>query len=188
MARPRWTALVGAAAALALIVGLGAWNLTLRTTAPPSTLADQRAQVLALMEDPATQRVPLVSTEPGTDAGRGAVVLHDGHAWLVVDGLAPNDRASSTYVLWGAHSSGGVTGVAPFDVVGHTTEVIDVGPGERHLGDPGRVRRHPGVGPRHPVQALAAARLGQPAAGLSGGAEHPRHLCRVTLPPRRAGS
>ena len=120
-----WQSLVGAAAALALIVGLGAWNVSLRNGGEVSRLADDRAAVLRLIEEPDTVRVTL--SDP-REAVRGAAVLSGGKVWLVVDGLAANDTSSSTYVLWRTDHAGGVTAVAPFDVAGHTTEVVEVGP------------------------------------------------------------
>ncbi len=49
-------------------------------------------------------------------AARGEVVQSDGHVWFVADGLAPNDQASSIYVLWATTPQGGMAAVATFDV------------------------------------------------------------------------
>jgi hypothetical protein len=49
-------------------------------------------------------------------AARGQVVESDGHVWLVAEGLAPNDRSSSTYVLWASTPQGEMAAVATFDV------------------------------------------------------------------------
>ena len=119
-----WQSLVGAAAAVALIAGLGAWNVSLRQGEDVSRLAANQAAVLRLIEAPDTVRVPL--SDP-RDAVQGAAVLAGGKVWLVIDGLAANDTSDSTYVLWRTDHSGGVTAVAPFDLGGHTTEVVDVG-------------------------------------------------------------
>lgn len=119
-----WQSLVGAAAAVALIVGLGAWNVSLRDGGEASRLADNRAAVLRLIEQPETVRVTLSASN---NAVHGAAVLSGGKVWLVVDGLAANDTSDSTYVLWRTDHSGRVTAVAPFDLAGHTTEVVDVG-------------------------------------------------------------
>ena len=120
-----WQSLVGAAAAVALIVGLGAWNVSLRDGGEAARLADNRAVVLRLIEQPDTVRVTL--SDPKA-AVQGAALLSGGKVWLVMDGLAPNDTANTTYVLWRTDHAGGVTAVAPFDLSGGTTEVVEAGP------------------------------------------------------------
>lgn len=114
-----WTSV---AAALALVVGLGSWNVVLQQdrdrTNRQTTRLNQAVQ--ALEKGPA-RTVPLRSEDSA--ASVIAVVQPDWSMSLVVDGLAPNDRADSTYVLWA------VQGISPralatFDVSSRKLEVL----------------------------------------------------------------
>lgn len=118
-----WTA---AAAAAAMVVGLGAWNVALR-----GDVNDQDA-----WNDRITSAVRELGEE-GTDAvplkGEGdqvvaVALVKDDQLSLVVDGLKANDAASTTYVLWGQSRFGDVRPVAAFDV---TSEGMDVREGLR---------------------------------------------------------
>lgn len=114
---------VGIAAAVALVLSLGVWNLALHRD---RSQADQRAQTLAAavktLEVGAKQRVQL------TDAhGRPvavAVVHADDTVSMVVDGLAPNDRSSSIYVLWQKGAYGVVRAIGTFDVRGTQVNLV----------------------------------------------------------------
>jgi anti-sigma factor RsiW len=85
-------------------------------------LASDRGSKLAAAEQVlrgiAGSRRTVVLQSAGTSeaAARGQVVESDGHVWLVADGLAPNDRSSSTYVLWASTPQGEMAAVATFDV------------------------------------------------------------------------
>lgn len=118
MPRPRrWQrapALLAAAAGLVLVVGLGAWNVSLQREADEQ---GQRGDRLALAVEtlrtgPGTT-VPLEAVDgPGVPA---VAVLREDELTIVVDGLAPNDIATSTYVVWLA-AGDGVSPLGTFDV------------------------------------------------------------------------
>ena len=119
----RASAVTGLAAAAALVVSLGVWNVSLQTDRDQQVaLGDRLSAAVREMGEADTDTVPL------TDAD-GAVVavalLHDGSMSLVVDGLAANDRTASTYVLWGESRFGDVWPVAAFDVTGQPLELKD---------------------------------------------------------------
>ena len=106
-----WTA---AAAAAAMVVSLGAWNLALRNDVTEQDAWNDRitSAVRELGQDD-TETVPL----KGADNQVVAVALmHDERMSLLVDGLEVNDPASSTYVLWGQSRFGDVRPVSAFDV------------------------------------------------------------------------
>jgi len=92
-------AMTAVAAAAALVVGLGVWNVTLQS---------DRSQ-----QEQWGERITSAVRELG-----GGDELS-----LVVDGLAANDTSSTTYVLWGQSRFGDVRPVAAFDV---TKEGLDV--------------------------------------------------------------
>lgn len=106
-------ALVGVAAAAALVVGLGAWNVTLQTDRDRQEAWGDRitAAVRELGED-GTDTIPL---RRGDQVVAVAVVRGEDLS-LVVDGLPANDSAKTTYVLWGQSRFGDVRPVAAFDV------------------------------------------------------------------------
>jgi hypothetical protein len=115
-------ALIGAAAAVALVLALGGWNLALHRD---RSQADQRARQLAaavsVLEQPATSRVGLTDSRGRPVAL--ALVRADSSVALVVDGLAPNDRSRSTYVLWQQVGTG-MRAVGAFDVRGGQVDVV----------------------------------------------------------------
>lgn len=115
----RW---VGVAAAAALVLSLGVWNVSLQRQ---QGVTDQRTAALTsaveLLETPSTQRVALAD-----DSGRAVAfaVLHDRRTVsLVVSGLPANDTEDSVYVLWQTGDAG-TRAVGTFDV--KTGEVVVV--------------------------------------------------------------
>lgn len=115
LAEPRravaWT---GAAAAVAMVLSLLAWNTSLVRERDAQEAWSQRlAATVQSLELPDTRSVPLAD-----DSGRVvAVALVTGEQMsLVVDGLPPNDAERSTYVLWGRTTFGDVRAVGGFDV------------------------------------------------------------------------
>ena len=124
-----WT---GVAAAAVLVASLGVANHALqRDRAVEAAWGQRLATTVQLLEHAGSRSVPLAT------AGRSvqAVAVVDGdNVSLVVDGLAPNDRRTSTYVLWEKSAFGDVRPVGTFDVV-HTG--VDVVRG---------MRLHPGSG------------------------------------------
>lgn len=103
----------GVAAAAALVLGLGAWNVSLqRDVQEQGEWSGKLAQTVRALESPGTQSVPLASEDGRVLAV--AVVQDDGMS-LVVDGLLPN-TGDTTYVLWGKSRFGDVRAVGAFDV------------------------------------------------------------------------
>jgi len=106
-------ALTGIAAAAALIVSLGAWNVSLQNDRDQQLALGDRLSA-AVRELGRAETVPLT----GTDGVVVAVaLLYDDEMSLLVDGLEVND-AGTTYVLWGKSRSGDIRPVAAFDVTG----------------------------------------------------------------------
>ena len=111
---------LGVAAAAVLVLGLGTWNASLQQS---RTDADRRADRLAaavkLLETPSRVALSDASGRPVAFA-----VMHDDRRMsLVVDGLAPNDRSSSTYVLWQIGITG-PTAVGTFDVSSDSVDIV----------------------------------------------------------------
>lgn len=105
-------ALVGVAAGLVAIVGLGVWNTNLRANIDVKNAAiDRMERVGELEADPSTVRVALTS---GGQA-RGTALLRGSQAYLLVQGL-PVNAPDSTYVLWYRDSQGGYHAVDTFDI------------------------------------------------------------------------
>lgn len=107
----RW---VGVAAAAALVLSLGVWNVSLQRQ---QSVTDQRAAALSsavtLLETPSSRRVAL-SDEAGHPVA--FAVLHDTDlVSLVVSGLPANDTDTSIYVLWQTGDAG-TRAVGSFDV------------------------------------------------------------------------
>ncbi|WP_346623206.1 anti-sigma factor domain-containing protein [Blastococcus montanus] len=116
-----------AAAAVAAVVGLGAWVAVLAQTEDElrSTLAAQDAVVAELTRPGEALITPLAS-----DEGQVAtVVVRDGDLSVLTDGLPPNDAASSTYVVWGL-GEGDPVALGTFDVVRSQIDIRTVGSGE----------------------------------------------------------
>ncbi|MGI8615061.1 MAG: anti-sigma factor domain-containing protein [Nocardioidaceae bacterium] len=113
------------AAALALIAGLGVWNVVLRSeqAQSASTVAAQAAVLDALNDSGIYHVAPLQDHE---GAPVGMVVVHDGAAQVMADGLAPNDTSDMTFVLWGLGASGSPEALGTFDVLTPELDVRNV--------------------------------------------------------------
>jgi hypothetical protein len=117
----RW--LISMAAAAALVLSLGVWNVALhRDRSASDQRADQLAAAVRALEGPATHRIDLKG--PDGRAIAVAMVRGDGTVALVVDGLARNDRSSSTYVLWQQSAADRMLPVGAFDVTGDGVQVV----------------------------------------------------------------
>lgn len=118
-------ALVAAAASIAVagLLVLGAWNLNLqRDNAEQGQLSQALKDVVAQIVDaPDRMEVPLPNASGDVDA---VAVMHDNTVNLVVDGLAPNNTTTSTYVLWGQANGGHAIALATFDV-GQGVRAVD---------------------------------------------------------------
>jgi anti-sigma factor RsiW len=116
------TALV--AAAVATILGLGIWNVVLAQSREElrSTVAQQEDVLSALL------RPGEMTVAPLSDDGApvATVVARRGELAVVTHGLAANDAARTSYVVWGL---GGEEPIAlgTFDVGGSQTELRTVG-------------------------------------------------------------
>lgn len=114
----RW---VGVAAAASLVLALGSWNLTLRADREQSEQYSKRLAVAVQeLARPDSRSVPLAGQD---DEVVAVAVVKDSGVSLVVDGLEPNDSAT-TYVLW-AQDAAGVRPVEAFDVDAEQVDVLD---------------------------------------------------------------
>ena len=114
----RW---LGAAAAAALVLSLGAWNLALQ--ADRSELRERAERYALAVQElgrPDSRNVPLQGE--GGDVVAVAVV-QDREVSLVLDGLEPN-RSGTSYVLWAQDEGGELQAVDAFDVTGSEAEVV----------------------------------------------------------------
>ena len=116
----RARAMTAVAAAAALVIGLGVWNVTLQSDREHQERWGERiTSAVRELGKPGTDTVPLTV---GDDVVAVALVRGE-ELSLVVDGLKANDTSSTTYVLWGQSRFGDVRPVAAFDV---TEEGLDV--------------------------------------------------------------
>jgi anti-sigma factor RsiW len=112
---------VAAAAAAALVLSLGAWNLALRSDRDASQQYGERlAAAVRDLARPGGTTVPLESVDGGVVA---VAVVQDSDVSLVVDGLEPNSSGTS-YVLWAQDATGGVRPVGAFDVEQSQVDVV----------------------------------------------------------------
>lgn len=115
-----WTSV---AAAAALVVGLGVWNVSLQSDRDQQDAWSGRiTAAMRELGEQDTDTVPLVG-----DGGRVVAValVHGDRLSLLVDGLKANDTRSSIYVLWGQSRFGDVRPVAAFDVTEKGMDVRD---------------------------------------------------------------
>lgn len=115
--------LAGVAAAAVMVLALGVWNVSLhRDKSEAEQRMHQLATAVSTLEGDAKHRVALTDAQ-GLPVAM-AVVTSDNRVSLVVDGLKPNDRAASTYVLWQKGAYGVVRAVGTFDVRGNGVDVV----------------------------------------------------------------
>jgi hypothetical protein len=114
---PRTLLLSGAAAATAVLLGLGAWNVVLQNDRDVNT--DRLAATVEALESREARTVQLADFDGNVKA---VVIAHGQQMSLVVDGLEPN-REDTVYVLWGQSRSGEVRALSTFDV---STEGLDI--------------------------------------------------------------
>lgn len=113
----RWVGWASAAAGIAVVATLG-YGVT---QAQRQSREDQVAAAVQAIETAPARTVPLT----GTDGKVSAVaVMSGGHVSLIVDGLKPNDTASSVYVLWGQTGNAPARALATFDVRGGSLAVV----------------------------------------------------------------
>jgi anti-sigma-K factor RskA len=113
---------VGVAAAAALVLSLGAWNLVLRSEREASQqYGDRLAAAVRDLARPDSTSVPLESEDGSVVA---VAVAQDSEVSLVVDGLEPNGSGTS-YVLWAQDATGVVRPVGAFDVEQSQVDVVE---------------------------------------------------------------
>jgi Anti-sigma-K factor rskA len=130
--RRRLPALVLVSAALAAVLGLGFWNLGLRSDRAElaSTLADQRAVMDALLK-PGRATIAPLDVDGRTVA---TVVARDDELQVLAHGLEVNDAGSTTYVVWGLGGNE-PEALGTFDVERSQMSVRTVGSGLTGLDD-----------------------------------------------------
>lgn len=114
-----------AAAAVAAIVALVTWNVSLESARrqEQSTVAAEDQIVHSLMA-PGHATIAPVNDPGGQQVA--TVVARQGQAQVVTWGLSQNDAAGSTYVLWGMQD-GTPVALGTFDVVSHGMDLRNVG-------------------------------------------------------------
>ncbi|MBA2414658.1 MAG: anti-sigma factor [Geodermatophilaceae bacterium] len=153
---------VALAAALALVVGLGVWNVDLRNDrAEAQAFAARQAEVLDELNDRGIYHVAPLETSDGQAVGM--VVVHDGAAKVMADGLPVNDAERETLVLWGMRSQLSPVALGTFDVVhseldvrtvSSTSTVLDAYDGYAISLEPGR------RAPSTPTDTIATGTVG----------------------------
>ncbi len=120
--RPRW-AMPAIAAGLVLVAMLG-WNVVLQNRVDEAQrLAAQRQSVINELGQSSTRAI---LTDPANRAV-GYVVQRGSSIEIVAGGIAPNDRAKTTYVLWALPGSGEPPeAIGTFDVVRASMDVRPV--------------------------------------------------------------
>ena len=113
------------AAAVAGVIGLGVWNVSLSTARDraEAVAAEQSAVVEELLRPGAEVVAQLTAEDTGAVA---TVVRQDGDLQVVSHGLSVNDENAETYVLWGVEGQEPVA-LGTFDVVRSRLELHDVG-------------------------------------------------------------
>ncbi len=137
--RRRRQLLAAAAAALALIVGLGVWNVVLRSDRDhQANLAQIYSRAVHDVTSPGARKAEL-TTPAGTPMA--TVVNRDGKVTVVTVRMPENDTRRSVYVLWGVPKHGAPAAIGTFDV---TRDGIN-----------DTVVRSTGTGARFPVYAVS---------------------------------
>ncbi|MBA2552681.1 MAG: anti-sigma factor [Geodermatophilaceae bacterium] len=113
------------AAALALVVGLGVWNVGLREDrSAAQAVAVRQAEVLEQLNDGGIYHIAPLQTSDGEAVGM--VVVHDGAAQVMSNGLPVNDAEREILVLWGIRDSLSPVPLGTFDVLRSELDVRTV--------------------------------------------------------------
>jgi anti-sigma-K factor RskA len=116
------------AAAVAGVVGLGIWNVSLSTARDRAVeaAAEQQAVVEELLQPGARVVAPMRDPDEGGDP-LATVVLSSGDVRVVSQDLAVNDETEQTYVLWGlSEGSDDPVAIGTFDVERSRVDVNEV--------------------------------------------------------------
>lgn len=110
---------------VALVVGLGAWNVVLATSRQQAEQqAAQQSQIVDALLTPGQATIAPVSNSGGHAVA--TVVARHGQIQIVSWGLPVNSEASTTYVVWGMRNSSPVA-LGTFDVVRSGMDLRSVG-------------------------------------------------------------
>lgn len=148
------------AAALAAIVGLGLWNVVLNSERErlQATVAEQKAVMQGLLSPGRATIAPLKAPDGKSVA---TVVARGDEVDLITQGLAVNDRASTTYVLW-SMDNGNAEALATFDVTSSRMAMKTVGSGSTGFGQHGiyGISLEPGrKAPSLPTEVVATGQV-----------------------------
>jgi hypothetical protein len=152
---------LAAAAAVAAVVGLGIWNVSLSTARDRAveTAAEQQAVVEELLQ-PGAEVVARMTDDSGAVA---TVVVRDGDVEVVSQTLPVNDDTEETYVLWGLRDdSAAPEAIGAFDVERSRLDVHAVGSAPTGAGayDAYAVSLEPGrQPPAAPSEVLASGQV-----------------------------
>jgi hypothetical protein len=130
----RWAPLTAAAAAAVLVVGLGGWNIKLRSDESDlrGSLA-QRDQVIELVTRPGVLKTAPI-TPAGSDTPLGMIITRADGITVLATGLRPTAGGASRYWLWALDSptDANPTPITGFDVTGNgpTAQVVTTGGGD----------------------------------------------------------
>jgi anti-sigma-K factor RskA len=123
--RRRLPVALGAAAA-AVILGLGAWNVALSSDREQAqTAATQESHMIDSLLQPGQATIAPVSDIGGHSVA--TVVARHGQVQVVTWGLSENNRNASTYVVWGVVGGGSPVPLGTFDVVQSGMDLRTVG-------------------------------------------------------------
>jgi hypothetical protein len=124
---PRGRPWVAVAIGVVVVIAVGLWNLVLQSENAAKNNTLKRVEtVLQCVDDPACTQVRLTKRTDPTP--RGVVLVRGDRATVVVDGLDPNQRGSTTYVLWQvpADTASKSLPIAAFDVTCRTVCVVEL--------------------------------------------------------------
>jgi anti-sigma factor RsiW len=122
--RDRLPVVLGAAAA-ALILGLGAWNVVLTASREDvRATAEQQSHIVDSLLTPGQATIAPVSDHDGHAVA--TVVARHGQVQVVTWGLSRNDTTATTYVVWGMRE-GTPIALGTFDVVQTGMDMRTVG-------------------------------------------------------------
>jgi anti-sigma-K factor RskA len=114
------------AAAVAAVLGLGAWNVTVEAARQQAeATAAQEGRIIDALTAPGQATVAPVDGSDGHEVA--AVVARRGAAQVVTWGLRRNDAAATTYVLWGVQQQNTPVALGTFDVVTSGIDLRTVG-------------------------------------------------------------
>jgi len=150
------------AAAFAFVVGLGVWIVDLRDDrSVAQAVAARQADVLDQFNDRGIYHVAPLQTSDG--AAVGVVVVHDGAAKIMADGLPVNDAEREILVLWGMRSQLSPVALGTFDVVRSELDVRTVSSTSTGLDQYNgyAISREPGrQAPASPTELIATGTVG----------------------------